>query len=74
MRLVMMNDVTVLSRYGIRKISFDVAVSLMDEDLREELHFKLSPCTEQEFFDAYAEAHEQRFGESWVLDDPHPCY
>lgn len=46
-------------------IEYDAAVELMDDDLREELHRELSPCSEQDFFDAYADAHKKRFGEEW---------
>lgn len=45
---------------------YENAVSAMDNDLREELHNKLAPCTNQEFFDAYGKAHEERFGEGWL--------
>ena len=30
--------------------------------------------TEQEFFDAYASAHKEQFGEDWILDTENPCY
>lgn len=69
----MNKDVKVFNSWG-REISFKAAEVLMDEDLREELHFKLAPCTEQEFFDAYVEAHEQKFGEEWTLAGPYVCY
>ena len=39
------------------KIYWDVAVEMMDDDIREELAAELSPCTEQEFFAAYEKAH-----------------
>lgn len=56
------------------EIDFEVAVSLMDDDLREELSADLAPCTEQEFFSAYAKAHENKFGEEWELAKENPCY
>lgn len=55
---------TVVNEYGI-EINYNIAVCMMDDDLREELHRKISPCSDQEFFDAYASAHLQRFGEEW---------
>lgn len=57
--------------YGVA-VDFDVAVNLMDDDLREELNAELAPCSDQEFFDAYARAHEERFGEEWEPDKPNP--
>ena len=46
----------------------------MDDDLREELNADLAPCTEQEFFEAYAKAHEAKFGDEWELAKETPCY
>lgn len=56
------------------KINFDVAVMLMDEDIREELHAELSPCSAQDFFDAYAKAHAAIYGEDWELAKAQPVY
>lgn len=52
---------TVLDYRGI-EIDYDYAVELMDDDLREELHRKLAPCSDQEFFTAYEEAHKEKYG------------
>lgn len=56
------------------KIDYDVAVQMMDDDLREEIHADLAPCTEQEFFDEYTRRHEEKFGEDWELSKENPCY
>lgn len=48
-------------------VDFDVAVNMMDDDLREELHNKLAPCSDQEFMDAYVEAHQSKYGEQFVI-------
>jgi hypothetical protein len=48
-----------------RVIDYDAAVNLMDDELREELHDKLPPCSRQAFLIAYAEAHKARFGEDF---------
>lgn len=56
------------------EIDFDVAVSMMDDEIRENLHSEITPCTEQEFFTAYAAAHKAQFGEDWILDTENPCY
>ena len=50
------------------------AVYLMDDDLREELNTNLAPCTDQEFFEAYAKAHEAKYGYEWELAKENPCY
>ena len=39
------------------EVDFDTCAILMDDEIREELHMELAPCTEQEFLDAYAERH-----------------
>ena len=52
-----------------REHSFDVAVNMMDDDIREELAEEIgADCTEQEFLDAYVKAHAAKFGgEEFVL-------
>lgn len=64
---------TVENYYGV-EIDFDLAVEHMDKELCEELHNKLAPCSEQEFFDAYVAAHEERFDEQWVGDMQSPAW
>lgn len=46
---------------------FDAAVALMDDEIREELHNKLAPCTEEEFLEAYIEAHFKKYGEEFTI-------
>ena len=43
-------------------IDFDAAVSLMDDEIREELNAKIGGCSEQEFLDAYVQEHAKKFG------------
>lgn len=63
----------VINSYGT-EINYNAAVLLMDDELREEVHADLAPCTEQEFFDEYARRHAERFGEIWEMDKRNPCY
>ena len=63
----------VINSYGI-EINYNAAVELMDDELREEVHADLAPCTDQEFFKEYARRHAERFGETWELDKRNPCY
>lgn len=46
---------------------FEQAVNLMDDNIREELHRELVPCTDEEFLSAYIKAHEEKFGESFSV-------
>lgn len=47
-------------------VNYSAAVALMDGELREELHEKLSPCSDQEFFEAYAKAHKEKLNEDFA--------
>lgn len=47
--------------------NWDAIVERMDDELREQIHMALSPCTNQEFFTTYEKAHEKKFGEPWAL-------
>ena len=68
-----MKNVIVKNGYGV-EINYDGAVDMMDDDLREEIHMSLAPCTEQEFFDEYAKRHLERFGEEWELAKKNPIW
>ena len=43
--------------YGL----YNIAVELMDDEIREKLHAELSPCSELEFLEAYMIVHEEKF-------------
>jgi hypothetical protein len=45
----------------------EVAANLMDAEIREGLHHRLAPCSDQEFLDAYAVAHREKFSEDFVV-------
>lgn len=53
--------------YNNTQVDFEAAVNLMDDEIREALHTELAPCTEQEFFDAYCKAHEDKYGEEFAI-------
>lgn len=63
----------VTNEHGV-EIDYDAAVNFMDDDIREELHMDIAPCTEQEFFDAYCERHLERFGEVFEPAKENPCW
>lgn len=62
----------VLNKNGAA-IDFEAAVELMDDGIRERLHGD-GYETEQEFFSAYEEVHEEEFGEEWELSKANPVY
>lgn len=49
-------------------VNYAVAASMMDDEIREELHVKLAPCDEQTFFDAYLKAHKEKFNEDFIIN------
>lgn len=55
-------------------IDYGAAVVSMDDEIREDLHSELAPCTEQEFFARYEQEHELKFGEEWELSKENPTY
>ena len=56
------------------ELDFESAVVYMDDEIREELHREIVPCTEQEFFAAYEQAHAKKYGEEWELSKRHPVW
>ena len=48
-------------------VDYEACVALMDDDIREELHMKLAPCTDQEFLDAYVDKHFEKYGEDFSI-------
>ena len=56
------------------ELDFEAAVNMMDDEIREDLNRSIAPCTEQEFFDAYEKAHEEKFGEEWELSKYNPTW
>lgn len=45
--------------------TWDALVNLMDDDLREQVHQELAPCTNAEFLKRYAELHKQKYHEDF---------
>lgn len=68
-----MKFVKIMNNYGVL-IDAELAAMMMDEELREELHATIAPCTEQDFFNAYCEAHQEKFGEEFELAKECPVY
>ncbi len=65
--------IEVVNRNG-KKIDYEVAVTSMDDGIRENLHSELAPCTEQEFFARYEQEHELKFGEEWEFSKENPTW
>lgn len=65
---------TMVTNKNGTKIDWDVAVSLMDDELMSVLTLKNWFDTEQEYFTAYEKAHEEKYGEEWELSKANPTY
>lgn len=54
--------------YAENVVDFDVLVEYMDDEIREDVHNRLSPCTEQEFTDEYEKLHRAKYGDDiyWI--------
>lgn len=46
---------------------FEVAAHYMDNEIREELHREMAPCTEEEFLRTYEQRHLEKFGEEFQI-------
>lgn len=46
---------------------YEAAVELMDDDIREQIHRELAPCTDLEFLETYIERHREKFGEEFTI-------
>lgn len=46
----------------------DLIASYMDDEIREQVHHELAPCTAQEFVDRYCELYKEKFGEDFCIN------
>jgi len=56
------------------EIDYDAAVNLMDDDIREELHNELAPCSNEEFFKTYCARHRERHDEEFEPNKRNPVW
>ena len=70
-QLSLWNFLVVKNDYDV-EVDYDAAVAMMDNDIREYLHRKMAPCTNQAFFDAYCAEHKKTFGEDFEFAKENP--
>lgn len=58
------------NNYGY-EFDFEASIALMDDEIREEISAE-GIDNEQDFFDAYCKAHEEKFGEEFELAKQNP--
>ena len=51
----------------IEKGYYEAAVALMDDEIREQVHADLAPCTDLEFLEEYMKRHEEKYGIAFVI-------
>lgn len=47
---------------------WDNIVNWMDDEIREELHNEIAPCTDMEFLKEYSKRHLEKFGEEFTVE------
>ena len=50
------------------KLGMDTLVNYMDDELREQVHRELAPCTDKEFLVRYMELHREKFDEEFDVN------
>jgi len=60
------NEKTVVEE--LLKLGMDVLVNYMDDELREQVHRELAPCTDAEFLTRYIKLHRERFNEEFDVN------
>ena len=50
------------------ELGMDVLVNYMDDELREQVHRELAPCTDEEFLVRYMELHREKFDEEFDVN------
>lgn len=46
---------------------YDAAVELMDDEIREEVHADIAPCTDEEFLVEYMKRHKDKYGIDFTI-------
>ena len=46
---------------------FEAYVILMDDEIREDVHYDLAPCTDEEFLAEYQRRHVAKYGTELVI-------
>ena len=46
---------------------FEVYVTMMDDEIREQVHAELAPCTDEEFLTRYQELHLEKYSAELMI-------
>ena len=50
------------------RLGMNVLMNHMDDELREQVHKKLAPCSDKEFLTKYMELHRKKFDEEFSVN------
>ena len=53
----------------ILNFEMDAIANLMNDEIRETVHSELAPCTDLEFVERYIELHEEKYNETFKIDN-----
>ena len=65
---LMKKDIMITSKSG-QEIPYNIIEVLMDDDIRENLHRELAPCSEEKFLAEYCKEHQAKYHEEFRIDD-----
>lgn len=66
-KVEVLDDTAIKANDIIQKGCYDAAVALMDDDIREEIHRDLAPCTDLDFLVEYMKRHKEKYGIDFVI-------
>lgn len=47
--------------------NYESAVNLMDDEIREDIHREMAPCSDAEFLTEYCKRHAEKYGEEFEI-------
>lgn len=62
-----MEDRTIKACEIIDKGLYDAAIELMDDDIREDIHKDMAPCTDLEFLVEYMKRHKEKYRSEFTI-------
>jgi len=64
----MVNEEYCADEMQLLSLDWETVTHYMDDDLREQIHSELAPCTNEEFLTRYTELHLEKFGEEFKVN------
>lgn len=61
-------NTTIVTLVDGTEVEFETAVNYMIDEIREDVHNDIAPCTEQEFINEYSNRYFEKFGEKFIFN------